>query len=94
MRAPLRALDFPLFCQFLAETFARQVDTSFVECAGDVGEIDPLKKAMGTSRTGHKLFDFQFSILDEHCVSRWNVFDGILFESQISQSDAFAGCGK
>ena len=63
--------------------FARQVDAPFVECAGHVGKIYPLKETMRPSGVIAEAFDANFSVGDRNRLACRQRLDRISLETQI-----------
>lgn len=77
--------------EFLSQLFTDEVDAAVVEGAGDVGEVDPFEKAVGTlGRLGEALHA-KDAVLDDCGATRGDILDGGFRESEIGEGDAFAG---
>ena len=71
--------------------FSSQVNASFVQRAGDVGEIDPLEETMSRSVGFCKGLDFYLAINDRRHMTRRKGHDLFTLESKVQQRYILAG---
>src|SRR5262249_682157 len=81
-----------LLREFLPESGPREIYTAFVERTGDVGEVDPLEKAVRRPAFLREALYRELTILDENHLARLERFD--LPEAEVEQRNAFAGGGE
>ena len=81
--------------KFFTQSCATEVNTAFIQRAGNVGKVDPLKEAVCFAIGFSKGFDSNavFGMHDDG-MSWWQRLDLVIVKAQVQQRDAFAGGGK
>src|SRR5258706_392920 len=82
-----------LLRQFPSQRRAGQIHAAFIERAGDIGEVNPLKKTVRRRLSGGEAFDARrLVILDDDHFAGFERAN--LAEAEVEQRHAFAGGGK
>ena len=81
--------------QLFAEPFPREINAAVIQRAGDVGEIDPLEKAVGAALFRlDKLLHRKLTVFDDDCLAGLQTLNTRRLKTHVRQRNAFAGGGK